>query len=177
MVYSRQTITKESYLAACLNLVADDTHNFPLGVDREAGEDERIIDSIGTEEMENIMAAYDVEKTKKIGEAEMARLGIAVNAVMKKASYHMNKKQILESMATMDEEMVTTRSQINVCREEIAHLKELYFAVSKHVCESREWSDLYSTYVEMLHKHIARKDTAAARAAVKGKGKGNHDKD
>mmetsp|Transcript_3601 Transcript_3601/g.5585 ORF Transcript_3601/g.5585 Transcript_3601/m.5585 type:complete len:539 (-) Transcript_3601:148-1764(-) len=159
----KEAITKESFLAACLNLISSDTHLFPLGVDRELGEDEVLVGSIGEEVMQAAKESYNRGNMRELGEKEAARLGIDTEITKKKAP-RMNKKQMAEYIASIDEEIETTKSNVQALKSEVAHHLDLYFTMTRHIAEAKEWAQLYDTYSEMLNKHIAIKDTAAAAA-------------
>lgn len=157
-------------MTACMNLISDDPHVFPLGVDREAGEDEAMMEQVGLEAMEKVMAAYNEEDMRNMGETEIRKKGIELERSRTKLSFHMSKKLIMEHLASVEEEKAVTKKQIEELTEQLEHSKDLYFTVFKHLTEVKEWTELYKIYVEMLNKHIALKDSKAARA-VKKKGK------
>ena len=100
---------------------------------------------------------------RELGEKEAARLGIDTEITKKKAP-RMNKKQMAEYIASIDEEIETTKSNVQALKSEVAHHLDLYFTMTRHIAEAKEWAQLYDTYSEMLNKHIAIKDTAAAAA-------------
>jgi hypothetical protein len=153
-----------------MNLISDDTHIFPLGVDREAGEDEAMIEQVGLEAMQKVVGSYSEEEMRGVGETEMRKKGIELERTKTKLSFHMSKKQILEQMASVEEEKAETKKEIETVAEALEHSKDLYFTMYKHLTEVKEWTELYKIYAEMLNKHVALKDRKAAQA-VKTKGK------
>jgi hypothetical protein len=149
-----------------MNLISNDTSYFPLGVDRELGEDETMIAEQGAAAYERIVSEYDSHHAKKQGELSLAQQGNPpLENQKKKVPRFLNKKQIAEFLNALDEEMESLRKSSEELTSEIVHLKDLYFTMKKHNFEIEEWRQLHDIYAEMLNKHIALKDSNAAKAA------------
>lgn len=157
-------ISKESYLAACINLISNDTSYFPLGVDRELGEDEILISSQGEAAEKLLHDEYTPSDIRNEGESYLERnpaLEILENTKTKPPKLN-TKKQIGEYITHINEEIYELRKLTNEVNAEIDHKKDLYFTMRRHNIEVEEWRQLYDVYSEMLNKHIAVKDRNAA---------------
>jgi hypothetical protein len=152
-------------LNACLNLISTDTSNFPLGVDRERGEDEQLVDKIAEEKLSKLKDEFSDHSMQELGEREVRIKGVAVDTTTPVAPY---KKQLVPNfIRELEQTMADIKISIGSTREEISHNTELYFTMMKHCIELQEWTNIYEAYGAMLNNHIGRKDSAAARVSVK----------
>lgn len=159
-----QLISKESYLAACVNLISHDTSNFPLGVDRELGEDEAMISAQGEAALTLLAREYSSADVRQEGMAYAAKLGEVIENQKRKPPRLGSKKEIAEYLTQIHDEIHELKLQKATLEAEIEHKKDLYFTMRRHNIEIEEFRQLYDVYSEMLNKHIALKDRNAALA-------------
>jgi hypothetical protein len=156
-------INKESYLAACTNLISNDTSYFPLGVDRELGEDEAMISAHGEAAYGLLIKEYLPSDIRQEGIGYMKKIGEEELENIKKKPPRLNsKKEISEYLGHVHEEITALKQQKLELEPDIEHKKDLYFTMRRHNIEIEEWRQLYDVYSEMLNKHIAYKDRTAA---------------
>ena len=162
-------ISKESYLAACTNLISNDTSYFPLGIDRELGEDEILISSQGEAAEKLLNDEYTPSDIRSEGQSYIERnptLQLIDNTKGKIPKLN-NKKQISEYITHLSEEIIELRKLTNELNGEIDHKKDLYITMRRHNIEIEEWRQLYDVYSEMLNKHIAAKERNTANVGIK----------
>jgi hypothetical protein len=165
-----QLINKESYLAACTNLISNDTSYFPLGVDREIGEDEALISAQGETAYGLLIKEYLPSDVRQEGLGYMTKIGEDELENTKKKPPRLNsKKEIGEYLNHLHEEINEIKRQKLELEPDIEHKKDLYFTMRRHNIEIEEWRQLYDVYSEMLNKHIAYKDRTAAATSGKRK--------
>jgi hypothetical protein len=157
-------ISKESYLAACINLISNDTSNFPLGVDREQGEDEALISAQGEAAHVLLVREYSAADVRQEGIAYMEKIGESEAAENQKRKPPRlgSKKEIGEYLIQLHDEIYELKQQKVSLEGEVDHKRDLYFTMRRHNIEIEEFRQLYDVYSEMLNKHIAQKDRSAA---------------
>ena len=156
-------ITKESYLAACTNLISNDTSNFPLGVDRELGEDEALISAQGEAAHVLLVREYSAADVRQEGITYMSKIGEDDLENQKRKPPRLgSKKEIAEYLGQIHDEIRELKQQHLALEGEVEHKRDLYFTMRRHNIEIEEFRQLYDVYSEMLNKHIAQKDRSAA---------------
>ncbi len=144
-------------------MISSDTSGFPLGVDRERGEDEQLVEQISQSRIAEFMTEFSDRAMQEIGEREVRVQGLDLDLTAPSVP---SRKLIPAFALELDQNISDLKLSIVNQREEIVHLTELYHTLKRHCIEVQEWANIYEAHAAMLNNHIARKDRAAASAGA-----------
>jgi hypothetical protein len=157
LLTSSQEIKKESYLAACLNLVSGDSSQLPLGVDREAGEDNAEVDSIGQNAYRAARESYSQEDMQVVGAKESKRSLQGTDLSLPTLPSSRITAAEVERIGGEIEQLIdeSTR-QIKELGVEIEQAREFLFTVTKQCAQCEKWNRIYKAYAASLRQHLDR---------------------
>lgn len=148
-------IKKESYLAACLNLISVDLSHFPLGVDRDVGEDEAEVENVGENAYRVSIDSYVSIDMQSIGEKEFMKLNDhPPEKLPPSIPSHPTKVQV-ESLCEELELLINEAElEIKELVEEIKQLKGFMWTVGKQCAQCEKWTRIYKSYSSSLRQHL-----------------------
>jgi hypothetical protein len=152
-----QEIKKESYLAACLNLVSGDTSQLPLGVDREVGEDNTEVESIGNNAYRAARESYSQEDMQIVGAKESKRSLQGTDLSLPTLPSARITAAELERIGGEIEQLIEeSTSQIKELKVEIEQAREFLFTVTKQCAQCEKWNRIYKAYAASLRQFLDR---------------------
>lgn len=157
---SRQEIKKESYLAACLNLISPDLSQLPLGVDREPAEDVAEVESIGEDAFRTARASYSQAEMQRIAgrEAELFLRGI--DMPLPAFPPHPTASQLTKIMSELEGRVLEVERQTKEVSAEIEQVREFLFVVTKQCAQCEKWSRIHKAYSASLQQFLNRSTRA-----------------
>jgi hypothetical protein len=153
---SLQEIKKESYLAACLNLISADCSQLPLGVDRDPAEDVVEVESIGDNAFRAARASYSQEEMQKIGAREAEKFLRETDASLPSLPPRPSAPQLAKVVGELEGRVLEVERQSKEVAAEIEQVREFLFAVTKQCAQCEKWARIHRAYAASLRQHLDR---------------------
>jgi hypothetical protein len=137
-----------------LNLITEDASKFPLGVDKEKGEDEAEVEGVGHTALASARREYSSAAMRALGEKDAVRVTKELNLGLPTPPKRPSQKELSAFSQQLEASIGDVEQTLADLRIEIQGVADFMFTVQKQCAQAQRWNRIYKDYMTALVAHL-----------------------